>query len=151
MKNCIRSYVFASLCVLIVLLTGCSKSDDPQAQITDPNEIISGTYTMSYLASGNTQYNLPFTNNGITASGQVMFTRVSDTSTSFRMIARANNTTTPLADQTVTVYIKLVNQTTVGLYEEAAMTNQIGTGTKNLIDIKGVDSNGQVIAMKATR
>lgn len=151
MKNRIRSYLFASLCLLTLFLTGCSKSDDPQAQITDPNEIISGTYTMSYLASGNTQYNLPVTGNGNTVSGQVMFSRVSNTSTTFRMILNVSGSTTALFDQSVTVYVKLLSQTTVGLYNEAAMTTQIGTGTKNLIDFKGVDSNGQSVALKATR
>ncbi len=67
------------------------------------------------------------------------------------MVLNATGVTQALLDESVTVYVKLLNQTTVAFYNEAAMTTQIGTGTKNLIDFKGVDGNGQTVAMKATR
>lgn len=143
--------LLAVICLMLAVLTSCSKSDDPQPQAIDPNDIISGTYTMSYLASGSNQFNLPLTDGGTTLSGTVTFSRLSSTSSSFRMVLNVSGTSTALADETVTAYVKLLNPTTVGLYNDAAMTSQVGTGTKNLIDIKITSSNGQTAAMKAIR
>ena len=151
MKTKAYHQLLTIVCLLLVVLTSCSKSDDPQPQITDPNDIIAGTYTMSYLASGSDQYTLPVTDGGATVSGQVVFSRISNTSTSLKMVLTITGSTTASSEQNVVVYIKLLNQTTVGLYNGANMTTQIGTGTKNLIDFKGVDSNGKAVAMKATR
>ncbi len=143
--------LLAIFCLLLVVLTSCNKSDDPQPQVTvtDPTTIVEGNYTMTYLSADGQSFTLPITTTAGVVAGQLTFIRLTNSSSTARMVVTVNGT--PMLNQNPVIYMKLLNQTTVEFYNEAAFTNKIGTGTKNSIDINGTDDDGQRFVMKASR
>lgn len=151
MKTKVHYSLLAVFCLLLTLLSSCSKSDDPQPQvtITDPTTIVEGSYTMTYISDGSQSFTLPLTTGAGVLAGQLTLTRLTNSSSTAKMVVTVNGT--PMLTQNPTIYMKLLNQTTVEFYNEAALTNKIGTGTKNSIEIDGKDDTGERFVMKASR
>lgn len=104
---------------------------------------------MTYLSADGQSFTLPITTTAGVVAGQLTFIRLTNSSSTARMVVTVNGT--PMLNQNPVIYMKLLNQTTVEFYNEAAFTNKIGTGTKNSIDINGTDDDGQRFVMKASR
>ncbi|WP_461078213.1 hypothetical protein [Spirosoma flavus] len=126
--------------ILIVTLTGCKKSGEPNPDLA---ATIDGLYNVTSIKQGNTVTSFP--SNGQSAT--IAFIRQSTNSSSMQFVTKQGTATT--ASQAGTAYL-MGTVDNVDIYSEASRTTKLGSATKTAITLT-ISNSGVVTTIEGSR